>query len=630
MPRQKRRFAEGDHINWACSTWSGDLPQHQRSPSFHRGGSSEGQFDWTSNVTNDPAEPNALAGLGPDSPEASTGSSDAKAALPLSIDLVDPSNEFLLTYFSHHIAPQMVVMDDKYNGWRYLILPFALSDKMVMDAVLAVSAFHLSHKTRGTLSVRPDKLYAKAILGLQSRSSLNEYDMLTKQSIFVAIITLLVGVMVNGCSDFPILFNMLQSALDAVGGEGGLGNGDMTDFLLRQIRKFRVYAAPLLSEEAGVRSIVAHAKESFDCLHYNGNLHPDHALTFYLNAYLRQQAYDIYLERALTGPHGTLDPGKIERFKETLELFPEGSLGEHSLILDLSYLSGAEDGPQSLIKGAQIPDRAPFDAEKHVNFKFPQRIITMKDIGLEGVGITSTAISEPFTLFTVEAIRQMRAEIFSRQVLEKYQVGSDLATNMIRAGIELVPAMDVDIGHVNISVRDDAATTSAPDSDADDKVAFEWHSDSYTFVCVTMLSDCAGMIGGETVIRTGTGKVLKFRGPAMGTAVIMQGRYIEHQALEAFGGRERISMVTSLRPKSPFVRDETSIRPLLPITPRNTLYYQYVEYRLENLEERVRHQLKVIRQQKKANRDFDVASARKFLLEERDFIDAILEEQEDS
>ncbi|KNG87868.1 hypothetical protein ANOM_003867 [Aspergillus nomiae NRRL 13137] len=303
--------------------------------------------------------------------------------------------------------------------------------------------------------------------------------------------------------------------------------------------------------------------------------------------------------------------------------------------------------PQSLIKGAQIPDWVPFDAEKHANFKFPQRIITMKDIGLEGVGITSTAISEPLTLFTIEAIRQMRAEIFSRQVLEKYQVGSDLATNMIRgycpekssfiydawnspavlgalsniAGIELVPAMDVDIGHVNISVRDDAATTSAPDSDADDKVAFEWHSDSYTFVCVTMLSDCAGMIGGETVIRTGTGK---------GTAVIMQGRYIEHQALKAFGGRERISMVTSLRPKSPFVRDETSIRPLLPITPRNTLYYQYVEYRLENLEERVRHLLKVIRQQKKANRDFDVASARKFLLEERDFIDAMLEELEDS
>ncbi|PIG83596.1 hypothetical protein AARAC_010137 [Aspergillus arachidicola] len=198
------------------------------------------------------------------------------------------------------------------------------------------------------------------------------------------------------------------------------------------------------------------------------------------------------------------------------------------------------------------------------------------------------------------------------------------------AGIELVPAMDVDIGHVNISVRDDAAAARAPDSDADDKPAFGWHTDSYAFVCVTMLSDCARTIGGETAIRTGTGEVLKFRGPATGTAVIMQGRYIEHQALKAFGGRERISMVTSLRPKSPFVRDETIIRPLLPITPKSTVYYQYAEYRLENLEERVRHQLKVMRQHKKANRDFDGASAHKFLLGEREFIDTMLEELEHS
>ena len=56
----------------------------------------------------------------------------------------------------------------------------------------------------------------------------------------------------------------------------------------------------------------------------------------------------------------------------------------------------------------------------------------MKDIGLEGAGITSTAISEPFTLFHRRGNRQMRAGIFSRPVLEKYLVGSDLATNMIR------------------------------------------------------------------------------------------------------------------------------------------------------------------------------------------------------
>ncbi|KAE8390717.1 hypothetical protein BDV23DRAFT_172166 [Aspergillus alliaceus] len=229
----------------------------------------------------------------------------------------------------------------------------------------------------------------------------------------------------------------------------------------------------------------------------------------------------------------------------------------------------------------------------------------MKDISMEAAGIMLTAISDPFPLFTEEAIRQVRAEVFSRKMLEKHQKhsfvydawGSPVALGVLSkvAGIHLVPAMDVDVGHVNIL-----------------KLAFDWYSDNYTFVCVTMLLGCAGMVGSESAIRTGTGEVLKFRGPATG-------RYIEHQALKAFGGRERTSMGTVLRPKSPFVYDdETTIKPLLPTTHKNTLYYQYAEYRLENLEERVRHQLKVIRQQKKkTHRDFDIAATREFLLERK-------------
>lgn len=42
-----------------------------------------------------------------------------------------------------------------------------------------------------------------------------------------------------------------------------------------------------------------------------------------------------------------------------------------------------------------------------------------------------------------------------------------------------------------------------------------WHYDSFPFVCVTMLSDCTGMVGGETALRTATGEVMKVRGPAM-------------------------------------------------------------------------------------------------------------------
>lgn len=131
----------------------------------------------------------------------------------------------------------MVVLDDSYNGWRCFILPFACADEIVMDAVSAVSAFHIREKRDRQRDYRPDRLYAKVISGLRRRNLLEERDLETRQSVFLAIIVLLVGVMVNGSSDFPILFYMLQSALEAIGGESGLGDGELARFLMRQIRK---------------------------------------------------------------------------------------------------------------------------------------------------------------------------------------------------------------------------------------------------------------------------------------------------------------------------------------------------------------------------------------------------------
>jgi hypothetical protein len=81
------------------------------------------------------------------------------------------------------------------------------------------------------------------------------------------------------------------------------------------------------------------------------------------------------------------------------------------------------------------------------------------------------------------------------------------------AGIELVPAMDIDIGHCNVSFR--AEGEEVTEESNKDMTAFEWHYDSYAFVCVIMLSDCTGMMGGETVIRCGNGETLKARGPTM-------------------------------------------------------------------------------------------------------------------
>ena len=98
------------------------------------------------------------------------------------------------------------------------------------------------------------------------------------------------------------------------------------------------------------------------------------------------------------------------------------------------------------------------------------------------------------------------------------------------AGIEVIPEMDFEIAHINVSISGEeqkqealAALVEKSTRDADKGVSgcrwedeqpvVDWHTDSYPFVCVLMLSDCTNMIGGETALRTGCGDIMKVRGP---------------------------------------------------------------------------------------------------------------------
>lgn len=88
--------------------------------------------------------------------------------------------------------------------------------------------------------------------------------------------------------------------------------------------------------------------------------------------------------------------------------------------------------PQYLIDQAKETKREEFDASKHIAFEAPENIITMKDIGLEGHGISPNAVTAPFSLFSQEAIEQIRAEVFSDEVLRDCQFASTFNKNMVR------------------------------------------------------------------------------------------------------------------------------------------------------------------------------------------------------
>jgi hypothetical protein len=74
-----------------------------------------------------------------------------------------------------------------------------------------------------------------------------------------------------------------------------------------------------------------------------------------------------------------------------------------------------------------------FDPSKHLAYVEPAYIHTMEDIGFPASrGVSPVAVSEPFSLFTEEAIDIMRSEILSPEVQEKYTYTSDIAAKQLR------------------------------------------------------------------------------------------------------------------------------------------------------------------------------------------------------
>lgn len=82
--------------------------------------------------------------------------------------------------------------------------------------------------------------------------------------------------------------------------------------------------------------------------------------------------------------------------------------------------------PQSLVDGARVANKQLFDPKRHLKYQPPKSITTMKEIGLEGHGISPVAASDPFPLVTEEAIGQIRSEIFSEPVMRDCQYASAL------------------------------------------------------------------------------------------------------------------------------------------------------------------------------------------------------------
>ncbi|KAI1620022.1 hypothetical protein EDD37DRAFT_688657 [Exophiala viscosa] len=273
-----------------------------------------------------------------------------------------------------------------------------------------------------------------------------------------------------------------------------------------------------------------------------------------------------------------------------------------------------------------------FDPARHMAFEPPSEVITLRDLLLsEKNACSPVAITKPFPLFSLEGVVQMRKDIFRKEVVQKH--GQKIKPGVYKmrgyspdtpfvdavwrspevikacsnaAGVDLEVIFDYEIGHVNVQLDEladkpslDAVLPPAmpPKSfsgvdltsfDTEKQLASvrDWHVDAYPWVCVCMLSDPQGMVGGETGIEKGDGSIVRMLGPGIGWAVMMQGGSINHVALRAYGCEERITMVTSFKAKDPLLKDMSTLHITNKSSRLEELFLQWTTYRMDVLARR--------------------------------------------
>ena len=91
------------------------------------------------------------------------------------------------------------------------------------------------------------------------------------------------------------------------------------------------------------------------------------------------------------------------------------------------------NGTDSPTDKMQPKECVSFDPSKHLNHAPPSKVYTMKELGYpDSRGVSPIGVSEPFPLFSGEAIEQMRKEVLNPDMPAKYQYSSDLAQSQLR------------------------------------------------------------------------------------------------------------------------------------------------------------------------------------------------------
>lgn len=256
--------------------------------------------------------------------------------IPNALQVVGPRSRELFAHFSSSVAPVMVVLDGKFNGYRDLILPLACEDDLVKGAVSVVSMYHLA-PGRPELQYHADSGLQSIIRQLLERTS--QLENALDLSAWATIIVLLVGETITGGSNLPFLFRILQHLSEA---NTKLGQESvMHSFLQEQTRMMTLFAQPLLGETAGTMTLRTPLDVFFDFISNAAIFHPGLAPQIGLYKTAIRQACSIYLRRVTQNPPLSESSVDLEALKVLCERIHPNTPGHHTLVW-VYFIAAAE------------------------------------------------------------------------------------------------------------------------------------------------------------------------------------------------------------------------------------------------------------------------------------------------
>ncbi|KAI1621291.1 major facilitator superfamily domain-containing protein [Exophiala viscosa] len=273
-----------------------------------------------------------------------------------------------------------------------------------------------------------------------------------------------------------------------------------------------------------------------------------------------------------------------------------------------------------------------FDPKIHLAYDGKVQRITMEELKLPRTSTSSpVAGSLPFKLLSGEGVLAYRKALFDPKVIDQCAVSPRPGTLVLRGAgkiskfvhdfwtheetmkiisdivdVPLSIIMKGEIAHTNIQAKgsnlEEMKASLRPEPSLgkvklteeeknykplDENSIIPWHHDSYPYVCVLMISETEGMLGGETYIKAGDGEISKVEGPMMGYGCVLQGGEVEHLAARAFGVAERITTITSYRPNVTKAYDSSYISNLRAYSGLGVLYQEWALYRLDKMKEEI-------------------------------------------